>query len=147
MTGYVDHHAWLVENNLLTDQMQDTIAMGAFCLVEGTLNAETFIDFNQKTVFYKLMLEPRLYENLKLLEKFEAGEEIGFFESMRLKKFIKSKKEADNTGMGYRLKDIGDKFIKAYLTPEWEVSVEISKDFKNEGEDFWICGEENQSSD
>ena len=147
MEGYVDHHSWLVDNNLFTDQMKDNIAMCGYCLVEEVIDVMTSIDFNERVVKYRLLLPADLYDNLKLLEKFEAGEKIGFFESLKLKKFIKSKRENDDTGMGYKLEEIGEKFIRAYLNKDWQVSVEIFKEKRDEKEDFWLRDEGDKSSD
>ena len=144
MQGYLNHHRWLVENNLLTDEMKDNVAMCGYCLVEDTLDVKTSIDFNGKSVTYKLLVPQKLYDNLKLLEKFEKGEDIGFFNSLKLKGFIKEKRENDDTGMGYKLEEIGNAFIKSYLTNEWSVSVEL---FKDEKENSWLHNEGDQPSD
>ena len=140
MEGYMDHHSWLVGNNLLTDEMKDNIASAGFCLVEGVLDSAATIDFNNKQVDYKILVPVKLYDNLMLLEKFNETGEIGFFESFKLKKFIKAKKEHDETGMGYRLQDIGNQFIKTYLSKEWNVRVELFKE-GNEEKDFWLHSE------
>lgn len=145
MEGYIGHHEWLVNNNLLTDQMKDNIAMCGYCLIEGILDAHTSIDFENKVVSYKLLLPIELYDNLKLLEKFEKDEKIGFFESRKLKKFIKTKREHDETGMGYRLEEIGNKFVRAYLNDEWSVDIELFKEAKDEKEDFWLHNERDKS--
>jgi hypothetical protein len=147
MEGYVGHHEWLVNNNLLTDEMKDNVAMCGYCLVEDVMDVSTSIDFNTKTVQYRLLLPSELYNNLKLLERFNSGESVGFFDTLKLKKFIKTKKENDETGMGYRLDEIGNKFIRAYLDKEWSVSVEIFKAERNEKEDFWLHYEGDKSSD
>ena len=115
MDSYIDHHSWLVNNNLLTDEMKDNVATVAYLLVEDVKDAVTSIDFNGKKVIYNLLLPGQLYDNLMLLEKFNNGEKIGFFESFRLKKFIKVKKSNDETGMGYKLEQIANNFIKGYL--------------------------------
>ena len=140
MEGYMDHHSWLVSNNLLTDEMKDNVAIAGYCLVEDVLDTAASIDFNQKIVSYKILLPVKLYDNLMLLQRFSSGEKIGFFDSMRLKKFIKAKSEHDETGMGYRLEDIGNQFIKAYLGKEWTVQIELFKE-GNEEEDFWLHSE------
>ena len=140
MEGYMDHHSWLVGNNLLTDEMKDNIASAGFCLVEGVLDSAATIDFNNKQVDYKILVPVKLYDNLMLLEKFNETGEIGFFESFKLKKFIKAKKEHDETGMGYRLQDIGNQYIKTYLSKEWNVRVELFKE-GNEEKDFWLHSE------
>jgi len=146
MEGYMDHHGWLVSNNLLTDQMKDNVAMCGYCLVEGILDVNTSLDFNDKKVTYMLKLPSNLYSNLKLLEKFKNGDNIGFFKTLKLKKFIKIKKKNDESGMGYNLEAIGNKFIKAYLNEEWKVSIELFKEDKNEEKDFWLHNEGNKSS-
>jgi len=146
MEGYMDHHGWLVSNNLLTDQMKDNVAMCGYCLVEGILDVNTSLDFNDKKVTYMLKLPSNLYSNLKLLEKFKNGDNIGFFRTLKLKKFIKIKKKNDESGMGYNLEAIGNKFIKAYLNEEWKVSIELFKEDKNEEKDFWLHNEGNKSS-
>ena len=144
MEGYMDHHSWLVDSNLLTDQMKDNIATAAYLLVEGVIDSSTTIDFNEKQVGYKLLLSSDLYDNLKLLERFNNGENIGFFESLRLKKFIQKKKTNDESGMGYKLDQIGTKFVRAYLNNDWNVQVEIFKESKNEGEDYWLYNQEDK---
>lgn len=138
MEGYVDHHAWLVNNNLLTDQMKDTIAMCGYCLVENVIDVETSIDFNKSTVIYNLLLPEQLYENLCLLRRFENGEKLGFFDSLKLKKFIKAKKRHDETGMGYKLEEIGNKFITSYLSDSWRVEVNLFGENGNKEQDFWL---------
>lgn len=147
MEGYVQHHDWLVNNNLFTDQMKDNIAMCGYCLVEDVKDVYTSLDFNNKIVIYKLLLPSNLYDNLMLLDKFESGDNIGFWDSIKLKKFIKSKKANDDTGMGYKLEEIGNKFIRAYLNNEWRVEVKLYKEARDEKENFWIRDEGNQSSD
>lgn len=147
MEGYVGHHSWLVSNNLLTDQMKDNVAMCGYCLIENVIDVSTSIDFNTKIVTYRLLLPSELYDNLMLLERFEKGEKIGFFDSLKLKKFIKTKKEHDETGMGYKLEEIGNKFIKAYLDKEWNVNIELFKEVRDEKEDFWLRYAGDQSSD
>jgi len=147
MEGYMNHHSWLVNANLLTDEMRDNVHMAGLCIVEDVLDVGTSIDFNKKEVKYRLLLPSKLYDNLKLLEKFEKGNNIGFFNSLKLKRFIKSKRETDETGLGYKLQEIGERFIKSYLSKEWSVSVEIYKEEKDEKQDFWLHSEENQPSD
>ena len=146
MEGYMGHHDWLVSTNLFTDQMKDNIAMCGYCLIEDVKDVSTSIDFNDKVVTYRLLLPEELYDNLKLLEKFQKGQEIGFFKSLKLKKFIKAKKEADDTGLGYKLEEIGNRFVQAYLTKDWSVSVEIFKEVRDEEEDFWLHNEGDKSS-
>ncbi len=140
MEGILNHHAWLVSNNLLTDEMKDNVATAGYCLVEGVLDTAASIDFNIKIVSYKILLPEVLYDNLMLLEKFNKGENIGFFDSIKLKKFIKAKKGHDETGMGYRLEDIGNQFIRAYLSKEWSVQIELFKE-NDEEKDFWLHSE------
>lgn len=138
---YVDHHKWLVSNNILTDHIKDTIAMGGYCLVEEIKEVNTSIDFNSKVVSYRLLLPDKLYDNIQLLNRFNNGQKIGFFESMRLKKFIKSKKENDETGLGYKLEDIGNRFIRNYLTRDWSVKVALFRENSDEAKKFWINDE------
>ena len=140
MEGILNHHSWLVNSNLLTDEMKDNIATAGFCLCEGVLDTSAFIDFNEKLISYKILLPELLYDNLELLERFNKGEKIGFFESIRLKKFIQAKTKNDETGMGYRLEDIGNQFIRAYLSKEWNVHIELFKD-GNANEDYWVHSE------
>jgi len=147
MEGLVDHHDWLVSNNLLTDQMKDNVAMCGYCLVENVMDVATSIDFNTKTVTYRLLLPNKLYDNLKLLERFNQGGSIGFFESLKLKSFIKAKRQNDETGMGYRLEEIGNLFIQDYLDKEWKASIELFKEKQNEDEDFWLHNEGDKPSD
>jgi hypothetical protein len=146
MEGILNHHSWLVGNNLLTDEMKDNIATAGFCLCEGVLDTAASIDFNSKVVSYKILIPVKLHDNLMLLEKFKSGEKIGFFESVKLKKFVQKKKKFDETGMGYRLEDIGNQFIKAYLSREWNVQIELFKE-GNENEDFWLHSEGNTEVD
>ena len=76
---FIDHHKWLVESNLLTEEMKNNVAMLAYCLIEDTIDASTNIDFENKLVTYKLIIGEELFKNLKLLEKYESGEKLGFF--------------------------------------------------------------------
>ncbi len=145
MEGYIGHHEWLVNNNLFTDQMKDSVAMCGYCIVEEVIDVRTSLDFNKKLVTYEIVIPDKLYDNLKLLEKFEKGENIGFFKALKLKKFIKTKKENDKTGLGYKLEEIGNRFIKAYLNKEWTVSIKLFKETKNEKEDFWLYNERDKS--
>lgn len=145
MIDYVDHHKWLISNNILTDHVKDTIAMGGYCLLEEVKDVNTSIDFNNKKVSYKLLVPEKLYDNIMLLNKFNNGEKIGLFESFRLKKFLKIKKENDETGLGYNLEDIGNKFIKNYLTKEWSVNISLFKENSDEAKNFWIHSEGNKS--
>ena len=140
MEGILNHHAWLVGNNLLTDEMKDNIATAGYCLCEGVLDTAAAIDFNTKVVSYKILIPKPLHDNLMLLDRFNDGEKVGFFESMRLRKFIQKKKKFDETGMGYRLEDIGNQFIRAYLSKEWNVQVELFNEV-DEKEDFLLHSE------
>jgi hypothetical protein len=134
---YIDHHKWLVSNNILTDQVKDTIAMGGYCLLEETKDVKTSIDFANKIVTYKLLVPEKLYDNIMLLNKFKNGESIGFFESFRLKKFIKNKQNNDDLGLGYNLEEIGNRFIKGYLTKDWSVKVDLFRDSVEQSKEFW----------
>lgn len=145
MKDYMDHHSWLVNANLLTEEMKDNIHMAGLCIVEDTLDVGTFIDFNSKEVKYRLLLPSKLYDNIKLLEEFEKGNDIGFFNYFKLKKFIKAKRKTDETGMGYKLQAIGEKFVKGYLNKEWSASVEIYKEDDNEKKDFCLYDENDKS--
>ena len=138
MDGYVDHHSWLVSHNLLTDEMKDSIAMAGFCLVEGVKDVNTSLDFSNKKVGYRVLISETLYNNLMLLERFEKGDNIGFWNSRKLKNFLQQKRENDESGMGYRLEDIANRFIKAYLSTEWSATVELFSENGNEEEDFWL---------
>lgn len=115
--------------------------MGGYCLVEEIKEVNTSIDFNSKVVSYRLLLPDKLYDNIQLLNRFNNGQKIGFFESMRLKKFIKSKKENDETGLGYKLEDIGNRFIRNYLTRDWSVKVALFRENSDEAKKFWINDE------
>jgi len=147
MQNYIDHHTWLVNSHLFTDEIKDNVAMGGYCLLEDVKDVCTNIDFNTKTVTYSLSLSAELYNNMMLLRKFENNEKLGFFESLRLKKFLKNKKEVDETGMGYRLEDIGNLFIKKYLNNEWGVKVNLFKEGSPEKDVFWSHNGGNQSLD
>jgi hypothetical protein len=147
MVNYIDHHQWLVNNNMLTDQIKDNIAMGGYCLVEGVKDVGTSIDFNDKLVHYKIIVPDNLYNNLMLLKKFNSGESLGFFESIRLKKFLKIKKENDESGLGYNLENIGNKFVKTYLNKEWSVKVDLIKESSNEAKNFWLHSDTDKSLD
>lgn len=137
--NFVDHHKWLVENNLLTQEIQDNVAMVAYCIVEEVVNGQTKMDFNQSIVHYKLVLPDELFNNIKLLEKYETTGKVGFFEMRRLKKFLQTKKENDEIGMGYRLNDIANKFVKSYLNDKWKATVDIvsEKDY-DASKDPWL---------
>lgn len=138
MEGTQTHHQWLVNNDMLNDQIKDNVAMCGYCIVEGVLDVNTEIDFNNHKIVYKLKLSNKIYNNLKLLESFENGNKIGFFKTLKLKKFLKDKKKIDEIGLGYKLDEIGNSFIKSYLNQKWNVKVKIY----NEREDIWIHSEE-----
>lgn len=136
---FIDHHKWLVENNLLTDEIRDNVAMAAFCIVEDVVDARTKMDFNESVVHYKLILTEQLYNNIKLLERYEETKDIGFFEMRRLKKFLATKKENDELGLGYKLELIANKFVKSYLSNKWRATVEIvSKKDYDASKDPWL---------
>ena len=120
---FIDHHKWLVESNLLTEEMKNNVAMLAYCLIEDTTDATTDIDFENKIVSYSVTIPDELYKNLKLLEKYEETKDLGFFEMRRLKAFLLAKKQNDDSGLGYRLEDIANKFIKAYFNDTWNATV------------------------
>jgi len=138
MENYIDHHKWLISNNLMTDQVKDNIAMCGYCLIEEVKDLNTSIDFESKMVTYDILLPANLYDNLMLIEKFKSGEDIGFFNSIKLKKFLKNKADKDETSMGYDLQAIANKFIKSYLNNEWSVKVNVFKENKNGRQDFWL---------
>lgn len=148
MNMYIDHHSWLVNNNLFTDKMKDDISMAGYFLVENVLEVYPTIDFNGKTVNYKLILPDDLYKNLKLLNKFKSGEKIGFFEGRKLKKFLEKKRKNDDSGMGYELENIANEFVRNYLNEHWTASVEVFKEEnKNEIENFVLRSEGNSQTD
>jgi hypothetical protein len=136
---YIDHHKWLVENNLLTDEIRDNVAMAAYLIVEEVKDGQTRIDFNESLVRYKLVLPDELYSNIKLLELYEQTKEIGFFDKRKLKKFLLHKKNNDELGLGYRLETIATKFVKSYLSDKWRATVEIvsEKDY-DASKDPWL---------
>jgi hypothetical protein len=136
---FIDHHKWLVENNLLTDEIRDNIAMAAYLIVEEVKDGQTRIDFNESLVRYKLVLPDTLYSNIKLLERYEQTKDVGFFEARRLKKFLEHKRENDELGLGYRLETIATKFVKSYLSDKWRATVEIvsEKDY-DASKDPWL---------
>jgi len=145
MEEFVDHHSFLVEHNLLTDEMKDNVSMAGYCIVEHVKEVETIIDFNSRTIQYHLLLPNVLCKNLKLLDKFRNGENIGLWNSIRLKKFLKNKREAEIINdfeiAGYELEEIANKFVKNYLNNKWSASVKIyNADNKDEIENFRICG-------
>jgi hypothetical protein len=145
---YVDHHGWLVNNNLFTDKMKDDISMAGYFLVEDILEVYPTIDFNSKTVNYKLILPDKLYKNLMLLNKFKSGEKIGFWEGRRLKKFLENKRNNDDSGMGYELESIANEFVKNYLNENWTASVEVFREeSKNEIENFILRGKGDSQTD
>jgi len=147
MVNYIDHHQWLVNNNMLTDQIKDNIAMGGYCLIEGVKDVNTSIDFNDKIVHYSIILPDGLYSDLMLLKKFNSGKDIGFFESIRLKKFLKIKKENDENGLGYNLENIGNRFIRTYLNKEWSVKIDLIKESSDEAKNFWLHSDTDKSTD
>jgi len=152
MNKYIDHHSFLVEHNLFTDEMKDSVAMAGYCLVEEVKDVSTSIDFNENLVTYNLLLPGKLYKNLKLLERFEKGESIGIWNTVRLKRFLKRKREiekAEDAGnMGYRLEDIANKFLKSYLNNKWRASVKIfNADNRNENENFRLRSTGDKPSD
>lgn len=143
MEQYINHHSFLVENNLFTEEMKDNVAMAGYCIVEGVKDVSTVIDFNANTVSYQLLLPGKLYNNLKLLERFESGESIGIIGSIKLKMFLRKKRKletADGMGIvGYDLNKIADTFLKKYLNNKWRASVEIlNADNKDESKNFGI---------
>jgi len=146
MQGYLDHHTWLVSSNLFTEEMKDHIAMGGYCLLENVKDVSTSIDFNTKIITYHVLIPQKLYDRITLLNKFEKGENIGIFEYLKLKAFIRSKRKNDESGMGYRLKDIGNRFIKNYLNKEWSVEIKLFKEGKDGEKDFWLRDDGDKSS-
>ena len=145
---FIDHHKWLVENNLLTEEMKNNIGMLAYCLIEDTIDASTDIDFESKSISYKLIIPDELYRNLLLLETYKNKKELGFFERRRLKKFLLKKKENDESGLGYELEEIANKFIKAYFNNEWRARVEFKslKDYDGT-KDLWLHEKNNKRTD
>lgn len=143
--NFVDHHNWLVESGLLTEEMKNNIAMLSFCLIEDTIDASTNIDFENKTVSYKVIISNDLYKNLKLLEEYKNNDKLGFFDMRRLRSFLVKKRQTDESGLGYELDEIANRFIKAYLNKEWTTTVEYRslKDY-NGKEDLWLHGTNNQ---
>jgi hypothetical protein len=127
MQNYMDHHSWLVQSNLLTSQMKDNIAMCGYCIVEDTVDSETSIDFNVKLVKYKITVSETMYNNLELLKSFNAGNKIGFFNTLKLNKFIEKKAKNDESGLGYDLDKIANNFVRAYLSDEWRAEIELSR--------------------
>lgn len=143
MEQNIDHHSFLVEHNLLTDEIKDNVSMAGYCIVESVKDVETVIDFNANSITYNLLLPGELYKNLKLLEKFKNGENIGFWNSIKLKKFLRNKREIEeinDTGItGYKLEEIANKFVKIYLNNKWSASVEIfNADNKDESKNFGL---------
>lgn len=145
MEKYVDHHSFLVEHNMFTEEMKDNVAMAGYCVVEGVKDVSTVIDFNANTVAYQLLLPSELYNSLRLLEKFKKGESIGLWGYIKLKMFLRKKRKiesADGDGIvGYNLEKIADTFLKKYLSDKWRASVEIlNADNKDESKNFGIRG-------
>jgi hypothetical protein len=145
VVNYIDHHQWLVDNNMLTDQIKDNVAMAGYCLIEGVKDVNTSIDFSGRLVSYKILLPDELYNNLMLLKQFSDGKDLGFFESMRLRKFLKVKKQNDDSGLGYNLENIGNKFVKGYLSKEWSVKIDLIKENSDEAKNFWLHSDTNKS--
>jgi hypothetical protein len=142
---YIDHHKWLISNNMLTDHIKDTIAMAGYCLLEEVKDVSTSIDFNNKKVTYKLLLPKKLYDNMMLLDRFNKGKKISFLESFRLRRFVKSKNKNDETNFGYNLEEVANKFIKNYLTKEWSTEVSLFKENSDEAKNFWLRGDGDRS--
>lgn len=159
MEQYIDHHSFLIEHNLFTDEMKDNIAMAGHCIVERTKDVTTRMDFNDNHITYFLLLPGDLYDNLKLLERFKNGEKIGFWKSRKLRSFLREKKKIEEANskefgfdgfgaMGYNLDLIANKFIKAYLGVKWSASVEIfNADDKDESENFGVRSSGNKPTD
>lgn len=145
---FVDHHKWLVESNLLTEEMKNNIAMLAYCLIEDTVEASTDINFENKKVLYRLILPDYLCKSLELMQQYKDGTKIGFFDMRRLRSFLLKKKETDESGLGYELNDIANKFIKTYFNNEWSAKVEFrsAKDYDGK-KDIWLHGENNKQVD
>lgn len=149
MEQFIDHHSFLVEHNLFTDEMKDNVSMAGYCIVEHVKDVETVIDFNNCYITYNLLLPGNLYKNLRLLEKFKNGESIGFWNSIKLKKFLRNKREIEEineTGItGYKLEEIANKFVQTYLNDKWSASVEIfNADNEDENKDFELRGSGDQ---
>jgi hypothetical protein len=68
-----------------------------------------------------------------------ATKRLGFFEMRRLKNFLQTKKENDELGMGYKLEDIANKFVKSYLSDKWSAKLEVisEKDY-DASKDPWL---------
>lgn len=140
---FMNHHKWLVESNLLTDEMKDNVAMAAYVIIEDVIDASTFIDFENYIVNYRLLLPEALVKNLELLRRYENGDSIGFFEMRRLKKFLIAKKAQDESGMGYKLESIADAFIKTYLNDKWKTKVEFKSVKNYDGKkNLWLHSED-----
>jgi hypothetical protein len=136
---FINHHKWLVDSNLLTDEMKDNVAMVALCLVEDVLDSATFMDFENNIVHYRILLEQDLAKNLDILKRYEDGEDLGFFEMRRLKKFLLKKQQNDESGLGYDLEKIANSFLKSYLNDKWQAKVEFKsvKDYDGK-KDLWL---------
>lgn len=141
---FIDQHAWMVNNNLFTDEIKDNIAMVGYCIIEEVVSSSVEIDFNINEVTYSLVLPQTLIDGLNLLNKYKSGAKLGFFETRTLKKFLLKKKENDEGGLGYDLEKIADKFVKGYLNKTWSAKVKIInvKDY-NEKEDLQLHEERN----
>lgn len=145
---YYDHHSWLVDNNLFTDKMKDDVAMAGYFLIENVLDVLPSIDFNNKLVKYNIIVPDELYNNLELLYRFKNGENIGFWKSRKLKKFLETKRQNDDSGMGYELDNIANTFVKQYLNDNWSAEVEVFKEEKrNEIENFILRGKGDTQTD
>lgn len=145
---FVDHHNWLVESNLLTEDMKNNIGMLSYCLIEDTIDASTDIDIENKTVLYRIILPDDLCKNLKLLEEYKNNGKLGFFDMRKLKSFLLKKKQNDESGLGYELDEIANKFIKNYLSKEWRAKVQYKslKDYDGK-EDLWLHATSNKQTD
>lgn len=141
MDAYMDHHSWLVSTNLFTDKMKDDLATAGYFLVEDVIDVYPSIDFNDKIIVYNLIIQDKLHEDLMLLKDFKNGKDIGFWKSRRLKKFLENKRQNDDSGMGYELVKVANKFVKKYLDDNWRAEVEVFKEEKrNEIENFILRG-------
>ena len=145
MEQFIDHHTFLVQSGLFTDEMKDNVSMAGYCIIEHVKEVETSIDFNENIVTYNLLLPSELCENIRLLYRFKNKESIGFWNSLKLKKFLKNKRQAEieneNGIAGYELDEIANKFVKNYLNNKWSAKVEIyNADIKDEIKNFRICG-------
>ena len=145
--NFVDHHSWLVDSNLVTEEMKNNIGMLAYCLIEDTIEASTDINFEKKLVNYRLIIPHKLFEDLQMLKKYEDTGKLGFFEMRRLRAFLVKKRQNDESGLGYKLDDIANKFIKAYFNNSWNATVEF-KSIKgyDSKKDIWLHSASDQQS-